>query len=153
MIPSRWEECLSVHSRLVENKISVTPKVLLEDFGFTTSKVLSGYTQDQLDWISSNQERAVQSLKFVSKDGSVLKYISPAELLATKISNFVGWKCYTPSKFIGIDADGSVYDSSCKQRKKLGSIYEGFTFVGEPVMCETQVCWCYSDLNVKKERV
>jgi len=153
MLPSRWDECMEVFVSLTEAGFKVSPKVLLEDFGYTANKYLQGYNKEQLAWINSNQDAAVHTMKMIAPSGKSFKQTNPSELLAQKLTNFKGWECESPKWNVSILSDGRVFDTACKQRKQLGTIESGFTLDRSPVICEQNFCWCYSDLHTKKTRV
>jgi len=152
MLPTRWSECMEVFNSLTASGFKVSPKVLLEDFGHTANKYLQGYNKEQLDWINSNQDAAVHTMKLIDIAGAAFNKTNPSELLAQKFTNFKGWECESPKWNVSILADGRVFDTACKQRKQLGTIMGGFTLDRSPVICEQHFCWCYSDLHSKKTR-
>ncbi len=153
MMPDRWDQCLSMYETFRQAGVKILPKVLLEDFGHTAEKHLSTYTLPQLAWISSHQEPDVHTMKLIRFNGDV-KGTNPGELLSSEGgTNFNGWECHTPKDFMGVDADGSIYDTMCKQRRLIGHINDD-TLVrpAQPVTCEQTYCWCYSDLHTRKIR-
>lgn len=154
MLPERWDECRYAYSDLKARGFPVSAKPLVENFGFQSSKLIDRYTQDQLDWISqANQEAAPLTMELLDSQGNQLMKTNPSELLAAKATNFKGWLCYTPTQFLMVDFDGSVYDTSCAQRRKVGQLGEYLEVPKTPVVCEQSFCWCHSDILPKKEKL
>jgi hypothetical protein len=153
MKPDEWDKCYGIYHELKANGVKVIPKVLLQDFGFTADKVLDAYTPEQLAWIKDHQEANVHTMRIKYECGKE-RNTNPGELLASEQgTNFKGWSCNTPAEFMGVDADGTIYNSMCKQRQVVGHIDTGIDRQKQqPMICEQNFCWCYSDIHTKKER-
>lgn len=151
MIPERWEECVRVYYTLKENNIPVSPKPLVENFGFNASNTIKSYTVNQLAWISKeNNESSYKNIGFYDKKGNLLHKTDPAEMISAKQTNFNGWTCYTNTKVLYIDFNGNVADTACQQRKIIGSIYTKYYISEEPMLCKQNFCWCHADIAPKK---
>jgi MoaA/NifB/PqqE/SkfB family radical SAM enzyme len=151
MNPEKWDECVNVYNVMKENNLPVNIKPLLENFGSKTQRMLTSYTQDHITWIKEKTNTSTyKPIGIYNKDGVKINSTSPSELLALNKTNFSGWTCYNPTKCLDIDWHGNVYDSSCAQRRKAGSIYTDFVIATEPVLCVSQYCWCHSDIETKK---
>lgn len=154
MIPKKWEECVDAVYRLRDMGFRVIPKPLVENFGFSATKVNSNYTPDQLSWISnSNKNSGFQNIAVYNNEHIMLYKTNPSELLSNKQTNFYGWRCYTNTQSLYINPDGSVFDTACKQRTYKGSIYTGYSLSNEPIVCSQNFCWCHSDIVRKKEKL
>lgn len=151
MIPEKWDECVNAVKVLSENGITVIPKPLVENFGFASTKVLSTYTNDQLKWISnSTKNTEFKNILVLDKDQKVLYKTNPSELISLRQTNFKGWECYTNTKTLYIDGDGTVFDTACRQRNNKGNIYSTYELSSSPMICEQDFCWCHSDIQPKK---
>lgn len=152
MLPSKWEECIAAFNALTSEGIPTTAKPILNTIDSEEANVfvIPDYTQEQLFWIEENNRldgRKVIGL--YNKEGILLDRISTGGIIASKYS-FKDWSCYTPVNNLLITRFGEVYDMSCNQRKKLGTIEKGFSIPAEPVTCSQDLCWCTSDLIQKK---
>jgi MoaA/NifB/PqqE/SkfB family radical SAM enzyme len=151
MIPEKWDECVTVYNSFIENKLPVSVKPLLENFGAGSERMLSTYTEEHIAWIQDKTKKtSYKPIGIYNKDGIKQASTSPSELLALKQTNFNGWTCYNPTKFLDIDWNGNVFDSACAQRRKVGNVYTDFTIHTEPVLCVTKFCWCHSDIETMK---
>ena len=150
MIPTHWDHCLMAYKLFRDNNIEVTVKPLLEDFGIASTKVLSTYTEQQLQWINNHTDDSYKNIIFYDKQNNALFESNQSQLIANKQTNFNGWKCYTPKYYLYISWNGDVYDTACKQRKLVGNIYTDFTPSSEPIICEQNFCWCFSDIRTSK---
>jgi hypothetical protein len=90
------------------------------------------------------------NIGFYDKSGKLLHKTTQAELMVNQQTNFNGWTCYTPKFYLHINWTGDVWDSSCKQRKHVGNIYDDFQVSTEPILCEQNFCWCFSDIRTTK---
>ncbi len=147
MLPGMWDYCLSVYDKFIENNIPVEPKVLLE-----RGKVSSLYSSSQLKWITERTKDITDSefIGIYDKYGELLEKVSPNNLLASKMTNYFDWECFSPLEHISVDADGSIYDSVCAQRRNLGSVYGEFEIPKNSVVCKQKMCFCQGDLQVTK---
>lgn len=152
MMPSRWEECVNVYDKLMSKGFRVAPKSLVENFGVGATKTVKEYTTEQLNWITEKNKSNYKLISVINKNNDVIYETSPAELISTNQVNFKGWTCYTNTQCLCIDMIGDVYDTSCSQRTKVGTIYEGFTISTEPLICDQTFCWCYADIIPKKTK-
>lgn len=150
MLAARWEECVSIYERLKLEGLPVVPKTLVKEFGaFATTT--EDYAAEQRQWLSVNkeQEKSISLIMF-DRNGKDVGRSTPSELLANKNTDFRGWICDVPMQSLYIDYTKKVFDSSCKQRRFLGTIDEGFDIPTTPVQCYTSFCWCHSDLMATK---
>jgi len=154
MIPERWSECVNAVERLKNEGLRVSAKPLVENFGYKADKVLSTYTNEQLRWISkSNQQDSFKNIGLYDKDNNLLYKTNPSELISQKQNNFNGWLCYTNTKCLYIDGDGTVFDTACQQRLNKGNIYKTFNISSQPIVCSQNFCWCHSDIGPKKIKI
>jgi organic radical activating enzyme len=153
MLPVQWDECVSVYNRLVEAGIPVIAKQVLSSFGPGCEGSIPTYTQEQLDWLSSAAFPATISnvrVNVYDKNHKVIYLTTANELLSNGQTNFNGWKCHVPERYLLITNRGSVFNTTCDQKKLVGNIYDGFTFPNEPMICEQNICWCFSDIAGRK---
>lgn len=154
MIPEKWDYCINVYNTLIENKIPVIAKPLVENFGSGSTGLLSGYTSEQLKWISEvSSEGEINDIMLLDKDNNVIHNTSAPELLSSHNTDFREWECHTNTSRMYVDMDGSIFDTVCKQRTQTGSIYTGYTLPTEPMICKQNFCWCHSDINAKKIKI
>lgn len=73
------------------------------------------------------------------------------DILARKDNRYKGWRCWTGIHMIAIFPDGSLYNSSCKN-KKMGNIYDDgkVELAKTPHICKREWCVCAADINVRK---
>jgi MoaA/NifB/PqqE/SkfB family radical SAM enzyme len=154
MIPEKWDECSNAYDAFIKNGFPVSPKPLVENFGFKSSSIIDRYTDEQRNWIIEKNESSTTAkyIGLYDKDGVIVRKTNPAEMISADETNFKGWTCHTPEKFIGIDPDGQMYDTSCAQRRLIGNIKTGFTVSTTPMICRQNFCWCHSDIDGSKER-
>jgi hypothetical protein len=151
MIPALWDKCMTAYTRFRDAGITVTPKPLIDDFGSQSNKLVSSYTQEQVQWIkNSTNEISSKNLAFYDKNSELLFKTTPAEMLVNGQTNFEGWTCYTPTQYLYVNPEGKTYNTSCKQRQHVGDIYTGFTLSDQPIVCEQSFCWCFTDIQTKK---
>jgi len=151
MIPTHWDKCVEAYHRFIDAGMLVTVKPLVDNFGFESSKLISDYTEEQLDFIKSKTKNNTNKNFAVYNNKHELLYkTTPAELLVNKQTNFKGWTCYTPTQFLYINPLGDCYNTSCSQRQHVGNIYKEFALTTEPITCEQSFCWCYTDIMTKK---
>lgn len=91
-----------------------------------------------------------KTIGIYDKNGRLLSMTKQSELVSTKQNSFQGWDCYAPTTYLYINWDGEVYDTACRQRKRLGNIFEDFDISTEPVKCYQKYCWCFGDLRTLK---
>lgn len=156
MHPRLWKQCLNAYEQLTDAGLHVIAKPILKEFGSQGPKdpTLAEYTPDQTQWIheaASKYTDEERSIKVFDKNNMVLYKTSPAEILATN-ANFSGWTCHTPNTSMVVSVDGSIFDMTCNQKRKIGTIYTDFVLPTEPVICTQALCWCFSDLIGTKEK-
>lgn len=152
MIPEKWDYCIKVYNKLIEQGFDVHPKPILKDFG---AEILPGYSKEHLGWIHyANKGGEFKNIRIVDKSGEAIYTTTPNELLASKQTNFYGFECYTPMESIAIEVNGDVYNSKCDQRSKIGNIYSGsFEIPTEPMLCKQEMCFCQADIVAKKIKI
>lgn len=154
MIPEKWDICVNAYNKLKEAGLKVVAKPLVEDFGFKAEKLISGYTEEHVKWITEASKTVeYKIISVVGKNGEILGNTNPSELLITNQTNFKGWQCWTNTRVLNIGYGGGVKDTACKQREVLGDIYTGFTIPTEPKICYQDFCWCHSDIQPPKFKV
>jgi len=156
MIPEKWEQCVEVYEKLVEAKLRVIPKPLIENFGMNSSRVSTAYTPEQLEWISTkNRHEGHKNILVLDKDGKELYKTNPSELLSSNQANFKNWLCHANMQSMYILTNGDVYMSTCKQRVNIGSIHTDspLAIPTEPFVCKQNFCWCHTDLTTKKVKL
>jgi hypothetical protein len=153
MIPGMWDKCRDVYDRFLKEGLPVSPKPLMEDFGIRSTAIISGYTQEQLDWIKkTNETKSPKYIILKDSSGNIVGRTNPSEMLAGKMNNFQGWTCNTQMDRLYIIFNGEVWSTSCKQRKLLGNIKDGFELIQEPAVCEQTFCWSHSDISTFKSK-
>jgi hypothetical protein len=150
MLPSKWNECIKAYETFQNRGISVAPKPLVKDFGARSMSLIDNYTSAQKEWINANQEKTNKYIGLYNKGGELIRATNPSSMLSADETNFNGWSCYTPTKFLNIDFGGDIYDTSCMQRNKIGSVSDGFQMTTQPVICKQNFCWCHSDIEPLK---
>lgn len=154
MIPWMWEESVNVYETFKAAGLPVAPKPLVKDFGFKSSSLIDEYLPEQIKWIEQKNTETIE-LKYIGlwdKSGNLIQKTNPSEMLSAGNTNFKGWQCHTPSKTLYINTNGDIFDTSCKQRRLLGTVYTGFELKTDPVTCLQNFCWCHSDISPLKVR-
>lgn len=156
MLPSKWDECVAAYETLLEHNLPVSAKPVLNTIDPTESdsiNVIEDYTSEQLDWITKHNEvDGPKRMGVYSNTGELLERVSSWGLLSAKQS-FEGWLCYTPMYYLCINKFQDVFDQSCNQRSKIGTLVDGFTIPTKPSICRQSACWCMSDIIQKKEKI
>jgi organic radical activating enzyme len=151
MIPAHWDKCVAAHRRFTEAGMLVTVKPLLQNFATPEAELISDYSEDQSEWIKSNTNKITsKNIAVYNKKDELLWKTTPAEMIINKQTNFSGWQCHTPTQYLSIHSDGEVFNTACKQRERVGSIYTDIKFDSEPIVCEQTFCWCFTDIQTKK---
>jgi organic radical activating enzyme len=155
MIPEKWDQCVNTYKKLLEAKLCVIPKPLLEDFGLEATKVSTKYTQEQLEWITSNNKiKTYKNIQILDKNSNVLYKTNPSELLSSMQTNFNNWLCYTNTQTMYIGMRGEIYMATCGQRIHIGSIHDdSYIIPTEPFVCKQNFCWCHSDILPRKVKL
>lgn len=154
MLPERWDDCIVAFNSFREAGLNVSPKPLVQDFGFQSSAIIGRYTDAQREWIAShNKEENLQTIQILDSSKNIILKTNPSALIASKNTNFKGWECHTPKKFLMVDFDGKVYNTSCKQRQLVGTLQEGFIVNSAPMVCQQNFCWCHTDIVPKKVKL
>lgn len=153
MIPWMWEESVKAYETFIEKGLPVTPKPLVKNFGFKSSSLIDEYLPEQVEWIrGKNNDSEIKYIGLYDSKGKLLRKTNPSEMLSSGETNFQGWECHTPAKTLYINTDGNIYDTSCKQRRLLGSVSTGFRLETDPITCQQDFCWCHSDISPLKIR-
>lgn len=155
MIPWMWDESVIAYETFIKAGLPVSPKPLVKDFGYTSSSLLSEYTPDQVAWIrdKNGESGGLNYVKLYDSSGKLIKHTNPSAMLSSGETNFRGWECHTPTKTLYITTEGGIYDTSCKQRRLLGTVSTGFELPTAPVICQQDFCWSHSDIEPLKIRV
>lgn len=156
MVPEKWDECIAAYNELLAHNLPVSAKPILNTIDSTEADsitVIDSYTESQLNWMTThNEEDSKKFMGVYSDNDELIEQVSIWGLLSAKQS-FAGWLCYTPMQYLCITKYQEVYDQSCNQRTKLGTLTEGFTIPTSPVICRQSACWCTSDIVQKKEKI
>jgi len=158
MVPNKWNECVQAYETLIQHNLPVSAKPVLNTIDPTESEniqVIDGYSDEQLEWITARNEESSGGPKLIgvySEKNELLEKLSPWGLLSSKQS-FKGWLCYTPMQYLCINKFQEVFDQSCNQRSKLGTLTDGFTVPTKPSICHQGACWCMSDIIQTKEKI
>jgi hypothetical protein len=156
MLPSRFEECMDVYFRLCDEGLPVSAKPIVENFGVAANRVSSVYLPRHLKWIEMhNEDRLANNLKVSylndwEDPDNKFEITSASQLLAKGLTNFKGLSCATPTEFMTVDFDGTIWDRSCQQRKAIGTLKDGWTVPKYMETCEQDFCWCHTDINTEK---
>lgn len=154
MIPSRWNECVEAYEKLMAEGLPVSPKPLMEDFGWRSTSIISGYSAEQTKWISNKNLSGSKNFIIIKdKENNVIQTTNPSQLLASGNANFNGWQCNTPTERLYILFTGEVFDTSCRQKKPIGNIYDTFAQTTTPIICEQKICWSHSDISSAKIKI
>lgn len=147
MIPWLWEESVNAYNTFTEKNLPVSAKPLVKDFGFRASSLIDDYLPEQIEWIKEkNKKPGLKYIGLYNSTGDLIKNTNPSEMLIEENTDFLGWECYTPTKVLYINPNGDMFNTACKQRKKVGTIYTGFEVENTPISCEQNFCWCHSDI-------
>lgn len=156
MLPSKWDECVTAYETLVSHNLPVSAKPVLNTIDPTESdsiEVVGDYTEEQLAWMTDhNDVEGPKTMGVYSTSGQLLERVSSWGLLSAKQS-FKGWLCYTPMFYLCINKFQEVFDQSCNQRSKIGTLTTGFSIPTSPSICRQGACWCMSDIIQKKEKI
>jgi MoaA/NifB/PqqE/SkfB family radical SAM enzyme len=151
MNPEKWDYCVDIYNKLNELQIPVTPKPILENFGFLSTNIISTYTKHQIDWLTNeNQSRKEKTIKIFDQDKELIYETNSSELILKKLNNFKNWNCYAGMYHLSVEYNGDIHDTRCRQRRLLGNINSNFYLPTSPIICEQSFCSCQSDLQVKK---
>jgi hypothetical protein len=100
-----------------------------------------------------NQNRAgsFTNVATIRENSSSYDYVEENvnDILTRKENMYEGWLCWSGQESLFINANGDVYNATCKQYK-LGNIYTDFEIPTEPVICTKKWCACAADLNTSK---
>lgn len=154
MNPAKWDYCVDIYNALVEANIPITVKPLVENFGALSTGLLSTYSAENLQWMTdANKNSEKNDIQLIGADNTIKYNTSAAELLSSHNTDFREWECYANTNRMYIDMNGSIFDTTCKQRTKIGNITDGYDRPTDPMICKQNFCWCHSDINAKKIRI
>lgn len=149
MLHSKWDECVAAYEKFAAAGIPVTAKEVLTSFGVGCVGSSSGYSEEQVAWLANASYPPASGsakIKVYNREHQVINLTSASELFVKRQTNFKGWKCHVPEQYLVIKSTGEAFDTSCDQKRKVGDIYNGFTYPNEPITCKQNLCWCFSDI-------
>ena len=146
----RWDDCMLAYNAIKDAGLPITAKTEMTTLG-VEAVVSPHYTPEQRVWLNqASTSQPINRITVLDKDNNVIGKTNPTYLLASGQNDFRGWQCHASTTRLIIIPQGRVYDTQCKQQRLCGTIYDGFTIPTEPIICKTDSCWCYNDLEAKK---
>lgn len=120
-------------------------------------KITSGseYTQEQIDWFLKNQPQdpdQANAVIFYRNSSQVVEHrnVHVNEISGSLKNNFNGWVCNAGIDHIYISGDGLIYRGNCHQGELLGSVDQKLVLPTEPVVCQTNRCFCAPEISIRK---
>lgn len=161
MLPERFDECFRRAERLREAcpRASLWLKPLRPSFG----AALAPYSPAQRELLARASELFPEpvgappngvrgDMRVIYDDGSSAM-ASPNDLLLGGANRFRGWLCRAGVELLAIDSRGQIFRGRCQQGGRIGNVgVEPLVLPTEPVICEADVCQCYSDLMTSRSK-
>jgi organic radical activating enzyme len=169
MLPSMWDHCVEVFNSISDIPTSCVEPVRILDFG-GENRDAHVYTKDQLDWFDDQENnkghRKIMNhllpkhqpvdmgSSFEFDDGSIVSgmEINPVQFVNSGMTNFEGYTCEIGLKSLFVHYDGKIKPGNCMVGDFIGEIedYENIKWPTSPIICNTTLCHCSSDINVNK---
>jgi len=166
MVPEKFDEIYNDLMYFYQRGINITLKPQSDP---TASKVVNGYTKEQLNILHNgmpqitNMEVKSKKEKNIRQEFEILLrdkygnewYLDQAERFnAFNFNNFKGWSCSSGHRSIIIrEPDGSVKRSYSCADVPLGNIETGFKLFDTPMPCITDACVSSADSKIPKKKL
>jgi pyruvate-formate lyase-activating enzyme len=153
MIPWLWEESIRAYETFIDKNIPVTTKPLVKNFGYKSESLVDEYLPHQIEWL--NNRKTGTEIKWIglyNSDNELIEKTNPSEMLSNSNTNFFNWECYTPTNTLHINASGDIFNTACRQKELVGTIFTGIKIKTDPIICKQNFCWCHPDISATKIR-
>ena len=153
MVPEKFTELYDRCSRFHERGINVTLKPQSDP---TASRVVDGYTAEQIDILQTGFPQAVEGeelYQIALYDHNDSKYLfDQAERFnAFGFNKFQGWYCNSGYQSVIIRSNEVKRSYSCHDAP-LGTLTQGFDLFKEPTKCITPSCVSSADSKIPKSK-
>jgi organic radical activating enzyme len=163
MLPSRWDQCLEMYNRLVnEEKIYIEVVRIFNWDG--SDQTAHMYTAEQEDFFKNyvpppreikhprNDPLPLNPSTFIFDDGSMHDGNNVLDLINSGMTNFKGFTCDIGLKSLFVHFNGTINRGNCSVGMNIGNINEPdkINWPSGPVKCHINLCHCSSDVNISK---
>lgn len=153
MVPEKFTELYDRCARFYERGINVTLKPQSDP---TASRVVDGYTAEQIDILQTGFPQAVEGeelYQIALYDHNDSKYLfDQAERFnAFGFNKFQGWYCNSGYQSVIIRSNEVKRSYSCHDTP-LGTLTQGFDLFKEPTKCITPSCVSSADSKIPKSK-
>jgi hypothetical protein len=153
MVPEKFTELYDRCARFHERGINVTLKPQSDP---TASRVVDGYTAEQIDILQTGFPQAVEGeelYQIALYDHNDSKYLfDQAERFnAFGFNKFQGWYCNSGYQSVIIRSNEVKRSYSCHDAP-LGTLTQGFDLFKEPTKCITPSCVSSADSKIPKSK-
>jgi organic radical activating enzyme len=153
MVPEKFTELYDRCARFHERGINVTLKPQSDP---TASRVVDGYTAEQIDILQTGFPQAVEGeelYQIALYDHNDSKYLfDQAERFnAFGFNKFQGWYCNSGYQSVIIKSNEVKRSYSCHDAP-LGTLTQGFDLFKEPTKCITPSCVSSADSKIPKSK-
>ena len=151
MVPEQFDELYDRCQRFYDRGINVTLKPQSDP---TASRVVDGYTDEQIDKMQTGFPQHVQGEELYQialyDDGGKEYLFDQAERFnAFGFNRFRDWTCNSGYQSVIIREDEVKRSYSCHD-EPLGTLTNGFTLFNEPERCVTESCVSSADSKIPK---
>ena len=153
MVPAQFDELYNRCVRFHERGINVTLKPQSDP---TASRVVDGYTPEQIKILQTGFPQAVQGeeiyqIALYDQDHQEYLFDQAERFNAFGFNKFQGWYCNSGYQSVIIRSNEVKRSYSCHDQP-LGTITEGFELFKEPTKCTTPSCVSSADSKIPKRK-
>jgi MoaA/NifB/PqqE/SkfB family radical SAM enzyme len=165
MNPDTWDECIQLAERIPNEclNVSLALQPLMEGLG--EEETVFPYTEEQQQVLDRQHHLYGQhikwntnfliprgAMKMIDLENDKSEISSAHRLIANKMNNWSGWRCYAGLENLVVDHDGSLWRGWCREGGELGNMYGSYELPTIPVLCTKKFCHCNFDIMCKKEK-
>lgn len=157
-LPNKFNECFEIAKELKTEFNTVSLQPIVNNFSLSINlPTLFNYTEEQLNILRNQKEylgnpSEIYNASYLNND--------VINVLANGKNKFKGYKCNIGKNYLVIDVIGFIHKAWC-MRETLGhiidvcfdNIYISDIISKEGIICNKEICHCYSDMIIPKERL
>ena len=151
MVPEQFDELYARCERMHNAGINVTLKPQSDP---TASRVVSGYTDDQIDALRNGfhqqfHEQELLQVKLIDSDNNEWHIDQAERFNSFGFNKFSGWTCNSGYQSVIIRENEVKRAYSCHDQR-LGTLDGGFKLFDTPRVCTTPTCVSSADSKIPK---
>ena len=171
MMPAdHWNESIAMHEQLKKTNLAWDPVRITEWHDRSNGFASRNYTQEQLNWFSSNKgvcpyptidmiknykkqiETPIPLMSTVFHDNESTSILEQILLINNDQNSFKGWKCSQGLESLFLQYTGEIGMSNCGQNRNIGWIQDldQVKWPEQEQVCGLDRCSCVTDLYLSK---